>query len=111
MKTTALIAAAILAATSASAFAYSSTDARQSEQWNKIEQGRNDGSITWREGIKLRRQQAEIARIETEMRADGRLSRQEKRSLHRIQDQAQSTIVHESNDGWKRPWWLRRFGF
>lgn len=105
-----LIAAGILAATSASVFAHSN-DARQAEQWNKIEQGRNDGSITWREGLKLRREQAEIARTEAEMKADGRLSRQEKHTLHRIQDQAQSNIVHEANDGWQRPWWLRRFGF
>ena len=110
MNKVALIAAGILAASSASAFAHSN-DARQSEQWNKIEQGRNDGSITWREGIKLRRQQAEFARIEAEMKADGRLSRTEKRSLHRIQDQTQHSIVREANDGWQRPWWLRRFGF
>ncbi len=111
MNKIALIATGIMLASSASAFAYSSTDARQSEQWNKIEQGRNDGSITWREGIKLRRQQTEIARIEAEMKADGRLSRNEKRTLHRVQDQAQHNIVREANDGWQRPWWLRRFGF
>jgi ferredoxin-NADP reductase len=110
MKTVALIAAGILAAASASAFAHSN-DARQTEQWNIIEQGRNDGSITWREGLKLRRQQAEIARIEAEMKADGRLSRAEKRLLHRRQDQAQNNIVREASDGWQRPWWLRRFGF
>jgi hypothetical protein len=110
MNNIALIAAGILAATSTIAAAHSN-DARQAEQWNQIEQGRNNGSITWREGIKLRRQQAEVARIEAEMKADGRLSRNERRALHQVQDQTQNSISREANDGWQRPWWLRRFGF
>jgi hypothetical protein len=109
MKNTALIAFAALAATSTLALAHSN-DARQSEQRDWIQDGRNNGTITWREGIKLRREQANINRIEAQMRSDGRLSRDEKRTLHGLQDQAQNDIVRESNDGWRRPWWLPRFG-
>ncbi|MEQ1653594.1 MAG: hypothetical protein ABL897_13990 [Hyphomicrobium sp.] len=109
MKTTALIAAAALAASATVALAHSN-DAREAEQTDWIENGRNNGTITWREGIKLRREQREIDRIEDSMKADGRLSRDEKRTLHKMQDQAQSHIVKESSDGWQRAWWLPRFG-
>ena len=110
MNRIALIAAGILAATSATAFAHSN-DARQAEQQNWIEQGRNNGSITWREGIKLRQQQAAVNRVEENMKSDGRFTRSEKRALHGLQDQTQNSIAREANDGWQRPWWLRRFGF
>ena len=104
-----LIAAGMLAASSVNALAHS-YDARQAEQWNKIEQGRNNGSITWREGIKLRQQQAAVNRVEQDMKSDGRFTRNEKRALHGLQDQTQNSIAREANDGWQRPWWLRRFG-
>jgi hypothetical protein len=110
MKSIALIATTILATSSAAALA-NSNDYRQREQDNWIESGRNSGSITWREGLKLRRQQAEIARIEANMKADGRLTRDEKRTLHALQDQAQNDIARESSDGRRRPWWLKRFGY
>jgi hypothetical protein len=44
------------------------------------------------------------------MRADGRLSRDERQTLHKLQDNAQNDIVSEASDGWHRPWWLPRFG-
>jgi Spy/CpxP family protein refolding chaperone len=109
MKTIAAIALAALAATSTVAIAHSN-DAREAEQNDWIEAGRQAGTITWREGIKLRREQREISRIEDHMKSDGRLSRDERRTLHKLQDEAQNRIVHESSDGWKRAWWLPRFG-
>ncbi len=109
MKNIALIAFAALAASSTLAAAHSN-DARQAEQADYIDQGRDDGSITWREGIKLRREQAAVARLENHYRADGRLTRDEKRSLHQLQNQTQDHIAQEANDGWHRPWWLPRFG-
>ena len=105
----ALIALGALLATSTFALAHSN-DARQAEQADWIEQGRQDGSITWREGIKLRREQAAVARLENHYEADGRLTRDEKRSLHQVQNQTQNHISREANDGWQRPWWLPRFG-
>ncbi|MEQ1719411.1 MAG: hypothetical protein ABL907_26040 [Hyphomicrobium sp.] len=110
MKSAVMIATAVLAASSVSALA-NSNDYRQREQNAQIESGREGGSITWREGLKLRRQQDEIARIEANMKADGHLTRDEKRTLHTLQDNAQDRIARESSDGWRRPWWLRRFGY
>jgi hypothetical protein len=51
MKKTALFALAALTASSTLALAHSN-DARQAEQQDWIEDGRNNGTITWSEGIK-----------------------------------------------------------
>jgi len=103
------ITAAILIATAGTASAYSN-DARQRSQANRIEAGRDSGEITWREGIKLRRQQSEIMRTQAQMRSDGHLSRNERKTLRRMQDNAGRNIAHKNNNGWHRAWWLPRFG-
>lgn len=105
--------AALMALTAASTTPASahSNDFRQRQQDRLIEQGRQDGTITWREGLKLRRQQAAIARVEREMAADGHLSRHERRVLHGYQDEARDEIARQSSDGWRRPWWLKRLGY
>lgn len=109
MKTISVIAAALILGSSASAFAHSN-QARQEEQRDVIEQGRMDGSITWREGIKLRKQQATIAQRRHQLLSDGYLSRKDRRELHKLQDKAEVAIEHEQNDGWRRLWWLPRVG-
>lgn len=109
MKTATLIAFAALTASSTLAVA-ANVDQRQSNQINRIESGRNNGTITWREGLKLRREQALIARTEAQFKADGHLSRDEKRALNQMQNNASNHIVRETNDGWHRAWWLPRFG-
>jgi hypothetical protein len=109
MKTIAALAAGLLLATTAVASAHSN-QARLEEQSAAIELGRRDGGITWREGIKLRKQQALIARRKSELEADGRLSRSDRRELHSLQDEAQTTIVREHNDSWRRLWFLPRVG-
>jgi hypothetical protein len=109
MKTAIVIAAAIVA-TSSSLASANSIDRRQANQIERIEDGRNNGTITWREGIKLRREQAVIARTEAQFKADGYLSRDEKRALTQLQDKASHDIAHETTDGWRRAWWLPRFG-
>ena len=109
MKSHVAISFVMLAATSGAALAHSNS-ARLSEQRDWIEEGRRDGSITWREGLKLRREQAAIARAKADLEADGRLSRSDRRYLYRLQDRAENDIAKESSDGWRRPWWLPRIG-
>lgn len=104
-----LLAAGLLLATSAAASAHSN-EARFEEQADVIEQGRQDGTITWREGIALRKQQAAIAARRAQFLADGYLSRTERRELHALQDEAEASIVHEQNDGWRRLPFLPRVG-
>lgn len=103
------IASALLVASTVAAFA-GGIDYRRDSQLSQIEAGRETGAITWREGRKLRREQAAIARAEYNMKSDGYLSRSERRELREMQDDAQVRIAHEKHDGWRRPWWLPRFG-
>jgi hypothetical protein len=109
MTRIALLSAVILAATGTAAFAHSN-DARFSEQSRWIEQGRRTGDITWTEGIKLRKEQAELRRVENSMKSDGRFTLSEKRRLHRLQNRAANHIAEERTDGWHRVWWLPRVG-
>ena len=105
-----VIASAVLAATSATAFAHSNA-ARQTEINTIIEQGRDTGTITWREGRKLRKEQLEIDRVKADLESDGKLSKADQRILHRLQDQSEGHIVAEANDGWRRLRILPRFGY
>lgn len=94
----------------APAAALAGPDERADEQAAKIELGRRDGSITWTEGIALRKQQNDIARKETELKSDGYLSRADRRVLRDMQNEADEHIDQEANDGWRRIWWLPRVG-
>lgn len=103
------LAAAALVAMTGTAFAHSNDD-RLAEQAAWIEAGRQDGSITWTEGLKLRKEQREIARVKAEFEADGRLSPTERRVLHKMQDEAQANIQAETMDNVHRLSWLPRIG-
>jgi len=106
-----LIAASLLIATTAAASAHStSIDSRQGWQDKRIESGRQSGSITWFEGLKLRAEQNKIARRKAKYRSDGRLSYSERKDLQRLQHKAKRRITNEKYDGWRRVWWLPRFG-
>lgn len=109
MKKLALTATALLVATSAAASA-ASIDKVQARQGVRIEHGRQTGKITWTEGLKLRAEQKRIARLEAEFRSDGYLSSSERRKLRTLQNDAADHIAHEKRDGWRRAWWLPRFG-
>ncbi len=85
-------------------------DAREQRQLGRIEQGRQDGSITWTEGLKLRAEQKFIERREQQMLADGKLSKAEKRELARLQDEAARHIKDEATDSQRRLSFLPRFG-
>lgn len=113
MSRLAATAATMLIATSAAAFAYeskASIDAREQRQLGAIEQGRQSGAITWREGHKLRAEQKRIAATEAEFLSDGRLSKKEKRVLKQMQDEAAEHIKEERQDGQRRAAFLPRFG-
>jgi hypothetical protein len=109
MNKIALITAGLLIATTAGASA-ASIDARKDRQAERIEQGRETGKITWTEGLKLRGEQNRIAKVEANYRDDGYLSTSERRKLRAMQDNASEHIAEEKSDGWRRAWWLPRFG-
>lgn len=113
MSKIAFVAAAglvLFSAVTASAASTRSINDRQDRQADRIEDGRRAGSITWREGLKLRAEQRRIRNVERTFRSDGHLDRQERRILTNMQDNASSHIRNERRDGWRRAWWAPRVG-
>ncbi len=104
-----LLAVTLVLAGAGSALAHSN-EARLDEQAQLIEQGRRQGSITWREGRELRKEQREIAEVKATFESDGHLSRSEKKILFKMQDAADQRIESEANDNLHRASWLPRFG-
>jgi hypothetical protein len=109
MSRTLALAFAVLAASTAGALAHSNSQHRHDQQ-SAIELGRQDGSITWREGRRLRRELAEIARVERAFLADGHLSGQERRILREMRRDADALIAAEANDNYHRWSILPRVG-
>lgn len=92
MIRTTVLALASLTALPAVAAAHSN-DARLTEQAGMIERGRQDGAITWTEGMKLRQEQRQIERVLADFNADGRLTQKERRIVHGLQDTAEASIA------------------
>jgi CRISPR/Cas system-associated endoribonuclease Cas2 len=74
-------------------------DARQENQKERIQEGVRSGEITKPEAKKLRAQQKHIRRTERAMKADGQMTKKEKKVLDRKQDRASENIKHENHDG------------
>lgn len=107
------IASVLLSLTAANALAHSnkySVDDRQASQNQQIENGRLEGSITWREGLKLRAEQRAIANREAELASDGKLSRGDRHELKKLQNELADDIVDRRQNGPNRPSWLPRVG-
>jgi len=109
MPRTIPLALALLIAAPALASA-TTIDNRQARQADRIEHGRQTGEITWTEGLKLRKQQRDIARLKTELESDGPLSRADKARLTRKQNEASRSIRSAANNTWHRAWFLPRVG-
>ena len=84
-------------------------DNRQHNQADRIENGRRDGSLTTQEYWHLKQEQARIAEMERRAKADGHVSREERRRLEQAQDAASRHIYQERHDGQRRwyngRWW------
>ncbi|MCB1528601.1 MAG: hypothetical protein KDJ45_12985 [Hyphomicrobiaceae bacterium] len=107
-----IAAAAILATTTIAAQAHSTRpiDREMDRQAASIEDGRQSGKITWREGRKLRSEQRKIYRARNRFLADGDLNGREYRRLRSMQKSAAWNIVNEKHDGWRRWKILPRVG-
>ena len=104
-------AAAALVASTLAASAHDNINRVQERQLDRIEAGRHAGSITFREGIALRREQRRIAALEARFRkSGGGLSKAERQVLHQLQHDARKNIRAEKNDRQKRIGFLPRFG-
>lgn len=77
-------------------------DARQSEQHERIDQGVASGELTRREAAGLRAQQAHVRQEEREAKADGVVTRRERRHLQRELDRSSATIRDQKHDAQDR---------
>lgn len=98
-----LVAAAALLSTAVMAQANPTTetprvDARQAHQEARIAQGAASGALTAREQHRLRRQQNAIAHGEAHAKADGNVTRAERRALHHAQRHASHNIARQKHD-------------
>ncbi len=91
-------------------------DHTQANQDAMIARGQRNGSLTSSETAQLRAEQARIADLERRAKADGVVTREERGTIRRAQQQAESHIWQESHDreqtgqrhgnrGWYRGWW------
>ena len=100
-----LIAGTLLAATSIGAFAQAASapqtprvDLRQERQDQRIEQGTASGQLTPRDTRRLNREQAAVNRAQTHAKADGTVTRHERRRLHHMQNHASRDIRRQKHD-------------
>lgn len=103
MKTTALIAAALLATVlgNATAFANDGTpgiDRREHRQYHRILNGVYQGQLNRRETYRLLRGQARIHRMERRAKADGHLTWFERARIRAEQTRQSRRIYHDRHD-------------
>ena len=104
MKT--LIVAAALLAAASTAFAADGmprTHQRQVRQQNRIEQGMRRGGLTSREGMRLERGHWRIQREIARAKADGRITKEERARIMRMQNRMNRRIWWQRHDGQRRP--------
>jgi hypothetical protein len=107
---TAITATAFLIAGTAIASA-DSVENRQDRQYHRIEVGRENGSITWLEGLRLRAEQRHVSSVAAYLRdGDGHFSGANGLAVRRIQNQASEDIQEAKDNNHYRPWWLPRVG-
>lgn len=76
---------------------------RQVRQQKRIGRGWNSGALTGREAYRIQKDQAQLARREARMRADGGgLSCKERAKLEHQQNKLSRDIYQEKNDGQTR---------
>ena len=73
-------------------------DQREANQLARIAQGAASGQLTPKETNRLEKEQAVINRAEANAKADGTVTRHERKRLHRLQDGASKDIHHQKHD-------------
>ena len=76
---------------------------RQHMQQERIHQGVHSGELTRQETRQLERKEHALAREEHRYKADGNLSKAERKDLHHDLNQLNRGIRHEKHDNNKRP--------
>ena len=105
----AALSAALLSLACASAWAQPTSpaakpgiDKRQQTQEQRIDQGQASGQLTRRVSRQLDHQQAHINRAESAAKADGVVTRGERKHLQAMQNRASKNIHHQKHDAQKQ---------
>lgn len=88
----------------AAAFAEPATpniDKRQIHQEKRIQQGVRSGQLTPEEAARLEKQQKKIQNAEDAAKADGKVTAQERKKLHKMQDNASENINRKKHNARK----------
>ena len=73
-------------------------DQREANQQQRIAAGAASGQLTAKETNRLETQQARINTAEAKAKADGTVTKGERKHLHRMQDRASKNIHHQKHD-------------
>ena len=73
-------------------------DQREANQQARIAQGAASGQLTPKETNRLEKEQAVVNKAEANAKADGTVTKHERRRLHRLQDGASRDIHHQKHD-------------
>ena len=101
MKLNKLLSAALLAAFVAPAFAQTATPvihARQENQEKRIENGVNSGQMTAKETLNAEKRETKIQSDKQAAKADGVVTKAEKRKLNRELNKSSRKIHHAKHD-------------
>ena len=94
--------ATLLAAASIGAFAQTAAtprvDQREANQQARIANGAASGELTGKETVRLEKELAAINKAEAQAKADGTVTRRERKRLHRMQNAASHDIHHQKHD-------------
>lgn len=77
-------------------------DKREANQQLRIRQGVDSGSLNKREAARLKRGEKRIGRMEEKARADGNVTPQERKRLHRAENVESKRIYREKHDKQRR---------
>ena len=73
-------------------------DAREAKQDASIQQGVASGQLNAKETYRLEKQQANINRAEANAKADGKVTKGERKHLNHMQNKASKNIHHQKHD-------------
>jgi hypothetical protein len=93
----------------ASAASLKEIERREQAQADAIKAGRKDGSLTFVESYRLKREQKRIDELEHRALADGKLTKGEMKAIKTAQDDAGRHIYVEKHDQQTRGWFWRHF--
>jgi hypothetical protein len=103
---TTFIAASLAAALTLPVLAQSTNtpviDQRQANQAQRIEQGKATGALTDKEAARLEKGQARVQAKENAAKADGKVTRAERKAIKRSQDRQSARIHKQKHDKQKK---------